>query len=84
MPPQPCGERNSQPLLREAPDLSNITEGVLKQCVRLNLGQCGDGVGLLPVRQDTVSDVGDGQTNGPRALPPILHDVKCSGRSDDT
>lgn len=35
-------------------------------------------MGLPLICQDTVSDVGDGQTYRPRSLGPILHDVKCS------
>lgn len=39
-------------------------------------------MGLLLVCQDAVSDVSDGQTDGPRALPSTLHDIESSGRSD--
>lgn len=35
---------------------------------------------LLPVCQDAVGDVSDGQTNRPGALPSVLHDVKRSVR----
>lgn len=36
-------------------------------------------MGLLPVCQDAVGDVSDGQTNGPRALTSTLHDIEGSG-----
>lgn len=39
-------------------------------------------MGLLLVCQDAVSDVSDGQTDRPRALPSILHDIKSSGRPE--
>ena len=42
----------------------------------LYLGQGGDGVDLVAVRQDGLSDVSEGQTHRPRPLASVLRHVQ--------